>query len=112
MDRTDIIFATAILLFVAFSVGFLTNWIISRVSHVSKDDLGELDRMAEALHHAEEARDAAIARQEDVEGRLRRRLAQSDAELKAAMEGLRDARANADELRAFISSANMGNGHR
>ena len=41
MDRTDLIAATAILLFAAFLLGFLTHWLVSRLSHVSRRDLDE-----------------------------------------------------------------------
>lgn len=109
MDRNDVIFATAILLFGSYCIGFLSHWIINRLSHVSKSDLGELDKMADTLHRSEEARDKLALHQETVEARLRGRISQTEAELKAAMEGLRDARSDAEELRAFISSQNMGN---
>lgn len=108
MDRTEFIIVTAIALFGAFCLGFLSHWVISRLSHVSKSDLGELDNMAEALHHAEEARDSLSAEKAATEARLRGRLAQSEAEFNAAMEGLRDARRDADELRDYIATQNMG----
>ncbi|MEV8467125.1 hypothetical protein AB0T83_10070 [Fluviibacterium sp. DFM31] len=108
MDRTEFIIATAILLFGAFCLGFVTHWVVSRLSHVSKADLSELDSMAEALHDAEEARDAARTELKEEEGRLHGRLKEAEAELKAAMEGLQSARRETEELRAFISKQNMG----
>ncbi|WP_193139862.1 MULTISPECIES: hypothetical protein [unclassified Meridianimarinicoccus] len=108
MDRTEFIIATAILLFGAFCLGFVTHWVVSRLSHVSKAALGELDSMAEALHDAEEARDAARAELKEEEVRLHGRLKETEAELKAAMEGLQTARHETEELRAFISKQNMG----
>ncbi|MCA8883639.1 MAG: hypothetical protein KDA50_07825 [Rhodobacteraceae bacterium] len=108
MDRTEFIIATAILLFGAFCLGFLTHWVTNRLSHVSKSDLSELDGMAEALHDAEEARDAARAELKDTSDTLHARLSEAEAELKAAMEGLREARRDTEELRRFISEQNMG----
>ena len=108
MDRNEFIIATALFLFGAFLLGFVTHWIITRLSRVSKAELGELDRMAEALHRAEEDRDAATEDLNRTEARLRNRISQAEAELQAAMEGLRDARNDAEELRAFISEQNMG----
>jgi len=100
MDRNELVIATAILLFGAFLLGFLTHWVVSRLSHVSKSDLSELEAMADALHHAEEARDAAIAERIAVETRLGARLTQAEAELRAAMDGLRAARHDNEALRA------------
>lgn len=119
MDRTEFIVATAILLFGAFCLGFLTHWVTNRLSHVSKADLDELDEMAEALHDAEEARDEAQAELKaeeekihtqlaETEASLKAKLAEAEAELRAAMDGLQSARRETEELREFISKQNMG----
>lgn len=107
MDRNEFIFAMSILLFGAFCLGFITQWVVTRLSRVSRAEIGELDKMAEALHDAEETRDTAVAERQATEARLRTRQAQTEAELQAAMDGLRDARRDADELRKFISDNNM-----
>jgi len=60
MNRTEFIIATAIVLFVAFSLGWFASWLINRFTRVSKSEVGELDKMAQALHEAEETRDQAI----------------------------------------------------
>lgn len=104
MDRTEFIVATSILLFGAYCIGFLSHWVVSRLSHVSKDELSELDRMAEALHETEEARDALLARQKTADARI----AHAEADLQAAKARLSEAQHEADELRAFISAQNMG----
>ena len=90
MNRTEFIIATAIILFVAFMLGWFAYWILHRLTRVSHADIGELDNMAQSLHEAE----------------LGTRLAQAEAELRATMEGLRDARAEAEELRAYIARQN------
>jgi len=100
MDRTELIMATGVLLFGAFILGLLTHWVISRLSHVSTSELGELEAMAEALHMAEDTRDAAIAERLSVETRLQAQVSQAQAELRAAMEGLRDARHESEMLRS------------
>ncbi|MGS4945294.1 hypothetical protein ACVDG3_07430 [Meridianimarinicoccus sp. RP-17] len=105
MDRSELVIATAILLFGAFLLGFLTHWLVSRLSHVSKSDLSELEAMAEALHDAEEARDAALAERIAVETRLGAQLTQAEAELRAAMDGLREARHDSEALRAELRRA-------
>lgn len=106
MNRTEFIIATAIILFVAFMLGWFTNWLIHRFTRVTKAEIGELDRMAQALHDAEETRDQAIAYLQQREAELTAQLSQTEAELRAAMDGLRDARREAEELRAWIERQN------
>ncbi len=108
MNRTELILATAIILFVAFSLGWFASWLVNRFTRVTKADIGELDRMAQALHEAEETRDHAITYLQQRESEITNQLAQTEAELRAAMEGLREARHEAEELRRYIERHNMG----
>ena len=101
MSRTEFVIATAIILFVAFCLGWFANWLLHRFPAVSKSDVGELERMSQELHEAEETRDQAITYLQQREAELTNQLAQTEAELSAAMEGLRDARHEAEELRAY-----------
>lgn len=105
MNRAEFIVATAIILFVAFSLGWFAHWLIHRFVRVPQSDMSELDRMAQALHEAEETRDEAIAWYQQRESDLENRLHQTDAELRAAMEGLREARHEAEDLRATLERA-------
>ena len=100
MNRTEFVIATALILFVAFALGWFANWLFHRFTRVRQEDLGELDRMAQALHEAEEIRDQAIEYVETRERDLTTRLAQAQAELDAAMAGLREARAEAEYYRS------------
>ena len=100
MNRTEFILTTAIILFVAFALGWFANWLVHRFTRVSSADIGELDRMSQELHEAEETRDQAITYLQQREAELTNQLSQTEAELSAAMEGLRDARQEAEELRA------------
>lgn len=102
MNRTEFVFATAIILFVAFCLGWFANWLLHRFTRVSKSDVGELERMSQELHEAEETRDQAITYLQQREAELTNQLAQTEAELSAAMDGLRDARQEAEELRAYV----------
>jgi F0F1-type ATP synthase membrane subunit b/b' len=102
VNRAELILATAIILFVAFALGWFANWLVYRFTRVTEAEVGELDRMAQALHDAEETRDQALAYLHQREAELESRLAQAEAELKATMEGLRDARSEAESLRAWI----------
>jgi len=102
VNRTEFIIATAIVLFVAFCLGWFASWLINRFTRVSKAEVGELDRMAQALHEAEETRDQAITYLQQREAEMTNQLSQTEAELRAAMDGLRDARREAEEMRSFI----------
>ena len=106
MNRTEFILVTAIILFVAFCLGWFGNWLIHRFTRVSRSDIGELDKMAQALHEAEETRDQAITYLQQREAEMTNQLSQTEAELRAAMDGLRDARQEAEEMRAYIERTN------
>lgn len=102
MNRLEFIIAIAIILFVAFVLGWLAHWLIARFSQVSSADLNEMEELARALHDAEETRDQAIAYLQQREAELTNQLSQTEAELRAAMDGLRDARHESEELRTYI----------
>lgn len=108
MNRNEFIIAIAVILFVAFVLGWLAAWLIHRLTRVTRADMNELDQMAQSLHEAEEMRDQAIAYMQHREGELTNQLIQTEAELRAAMDGLREARQEAEELRAYIERVNAG----
>lgn len=102
MNRTEFIIATTIILLLAFGAGWLTHWVLHRFTRVAGGDMGEMDRLAQSLHEAEELRDQAILFLESREEELTNQITQTEAELRAAMEGLRDARQEAEEMRDYI----------
>ena len=102
MNRTEFIIATAIILLLAFSLGWFTYWVLHRFTRVAGGDMAEMDKLAQSLHDAEEMRDQAMFYMETREAELLNQIAQTEAELRAAMEGLRDARHEAEEMRAYI----------
>ncbi len=102
MNRTEFIIATAVVLFVAFCLGWFANWLVHRFIRVSSSDVGELERMAQELHEAEETRDQAITYLQQREAELTNQLSQTEAELAATMEGLREARFEAEQIRAEL----------
>ncbi|MFT7060215.1 MAG: putative nucleic acid-binding Zn-ribbon protein [Pseudorhodobacter sp.] len=102
MNRTEFIIATTIILFVAFMLGWFTHWLLHRFTRISGGEVGELDNLAQSLHEAEEMRDQAILYLEQREAELTNQISQAEAELRAAMEGLREARHEAEEMRAYI----------
>jgi septal ring factor EnvC (AmiA/AmiB activator) len=106
MNRTEFVITTAIILFVAFCLGWFANWLVHRFTRVSQADMDQLERMSQELHEAEETRDQAITYLQPREAELTNQLAQTEAELAAAMEGLRDARHEAEEMRAYVERMN------
>ena len=104
MTSAQFVIATAIMLFVAFCLGWFANWLVHRFSRVAADDVAQLDRMSQELHEAEETRDQAITYLQQREAELTNQLAQTEAELRAAMDGLRDARLEAEEMRARMNA--------
>lgn len=106
MNRTEFIIATAIILFVAFVMGWFAHWLVHRFMRVPGGDMEDLDQMAQHLHDAEEQRDQAVAYYQHREHELTTRLHQAEAELAAAMDGLRAARHEAEELQSYIEKAN------
>lgn len=101
MSRQEFITATALILFGAFLLGWLVSWMVHRLSRPARPDATELDRMAHQLDDVTERHRAALAELEDREDRL----AETEIELTAAMEGLRDSRSEIEELRDYIERA-------
>lgn len=108
MNREQFILATAVILFVAFVMGWFANWLIHRFLRVSQSEMTEMDRMAQELHDAEQSRDQAVAYFQQREAELTNQMAQTEAELRAAMDGLRVARQEAEELRGYVERLNQG----
>ncbi len=102
MNGAEFIAATAAILFMAFLAGWFTHWLISRITRVTRSDMDDLDKMAQELHQAEEAHDQATAFFEQQEAKLTNKLRETEAELEAAMDGLRTSRAEAEELRTYV----------
>jgi len=102
VNRTEFVIAASLGLLLAFAVGWFAYWLVYRFTRVTRAEMGELEAMASALHEAEEVRDQAIAYLQEREAELASQLLQSEAELRAAMEGLRDARRENEELRTAL----------
>ncbi|WP_204115656.1 hypothetical protein [Shimia biformata] len=108
MTRIEFIITAAVILFVAFCMGWFANWLVHRFTRVAQSDVDQLERMSQELHEAEETRDQAITYLQQREAELTNQLTQTEAELSAAMEGLREARHEAEELRAYVERTNQG----
>ena len=63
----------------------------------------DFDLLAQALHEAEETRDQAILYLEQREAELMEQAAQTEAELRATSDSLKDARREVDDLTNYIA---------
>lgn len=108
MTHNEFIVGMTIVLFLAFGLGWFAAWLVHRLTRVSQAEISDLDQMARDLHNAEEARDEASTYFEQRERELVTQLTQTEAELRAAMDALRDVRVEAEELRAYIERQNKG----
>ncbi|MGB3409391.1 MAG: hypothetical protein WBA67_18055 [Jannaschia sp.] len=106
MNRMEFVIGIAVILFLAFMLGWFASWLVNRFSRVTHSDMAELEDMAKSLHDAEEQRDEAITYLQYRENELVTELSQTQAELRAAMDGLREARQEAAELRGYIETLN------
>lgn len=102
-SRTEFVFAIAAILFMAFVLGWFAHWLLHRFTRVAAEDVAQLDRMSQELHQAEETRDQAITYLQQREAELTNQLVQTEAELRAAMDALRDARQDAEEMRNALA---------
>lgn len=106
MERGEVIAATAVLLFGAFCLGFIAHWAVSRIGRSSPSASQDHARLAEALRRAEDALDQAVAREASIEAQLR----QVEADARETLDGLRAARREADDLRAWIDRQGVSRG--
>lgn len=102
MNRGDFITATAVILFASFTLGWFASWLLHRLTRPTRSDMGELDRLAQQLHDAEEARAEAVTLLEEREAELMTRVVAAEEELRAAIDGLADSRTEVEELRDYI----------
>ena len=84
------------MLFFAFLLGWLSRWLLQRLNMVSEKDLNELNKISAALHEAEQNNEQSRNRQLE----LNKNISQLEAELAAAMDGLRSARLEMEDLRS------------
>ena len=98
MNREEFIISAAIVLFLTFLLGWLSRWLLQRLNMVSENDLKDLNKISAALLEAEEGNEKAKNR--DLE--LNKKISQLEAELGAAMDGLRAARLETEELKSSL----------
>ncbi len=106
MGRTELVIIMSVILFLVFLLGWTGHWLFRRFNRLDTTNVADLDHMASALHEAEETRDEAINYMQGREAELVGQLGQAQAELEAAMEGLGNARREAEDLRTLIEETN------
>ena len=98
MNREEFIISAAIVLFLTFLLGWLSRWVLQRLNMVSKKDLKDLNKISAALLEAEEDNEKAKNRELE----LNKKISQLEAELAAAMDGLRASRLETEELKSSL----------
>lgn len=102
MNRTELTVLVASTFMIAILIGWLLRWLFTRINRSGLSS-GHSNDLAARLHAAEEARDKAYADRDATVKDVQNRLAQTEAELAAAMDGLGGARREADSLRQQIA---------
>ena len=103
MNRTELTVLVAATFMVAILIGWILRWLYGRIGQAGLETSGGSNELASRLHAAEEARDAAYQDRDQTVGDMKKRLVQTEAELKAAMDGLGDARREADAIRRELA---------
>jgi hypothetical protein len=100
LDRSELTFAIAAALVGAVLLGWILRGLFGRLNGMGPRSAALTANMASRLHTAEAAQLHAETRLAEVEADLGRRLGELQSELDAALAGLSDALAQADEVRA------------
>ena len=98
MNREEFIISAALVLFLTFLLGWLSRWLLQRLNMVSEKDLKDLNKISAALLEAEEDNEKAKNRELE----LNKKISQLEAELEAAMDGLRAVRLETEELKSSL----------
>lgn len=104
MNREELIAVISFAFFLTFVLGWLLRWAYGGLNRINAADMSEIDDLANRLHEAEQAKDHAETHLQEREWELQNKLSQSEAELASVMEGLGEARREADALREQISA--------
>lgn len=108
MDRTELTLMAAAALLVAIAIGWGLRWVYDLLNPPPPPEPIADSEWAEYAKACEAAREAALAHVGEVERELGNRLTQMQAELDAAMEGLGEARRQADYYESELQSFRAG----
>lgn len=99
MNREELIAVISFAFFLTFVLGWLLRWAYGGLNKINSADMSEIDDLANRLHEAEQAKDLAETQLQEREWELQNKLGQVEAELSSVMEGLGEARREAESLR-------------
>lgn len=99
MSQIELIIFTSIVLFITFSLGWLARVLIEKLSHKPFRTRTGDRLMAEAFHEAETDHALIVDQLKKRDTELTNKLAQAQAELKATMDGLHNARVEIENLK-------------
>lgn len=108
MNRTELTLAIAFALVLSALIGWTLRWIFERLNRGGPAPETQMDALAEELLGAQAARSEAEARARETEADLRRKLAQTEAERDAAMDGLGTVRAELQQVQERLAAATRG----
>ncbi|MEO1551984.1 MAG: hypothetical protein AAFR93_16405 [Pseudomonadota bacterium] len=98
MDNAQLTWMITGALVAALLTGWVLHWIYTLLTRPQAPQTPDDAALMAAVEDAQQARTQAEARLSEVEGELTRKLSQTEAELAAAMDGLRNARMQTDAL--------------
>lgn len=99
MNRSELTMIIAGSLVLALIAGWTLRWVFGLLNRPEPEEPIPETELEAQLREALEARDASDAKLASVEEDLSRKLVQTQAELSATMDGLRDARRQTNEMR-------------
>lgn len=100
MDRNELTAVVAAGLFGAVLLGWVLRWLFGRIDGSGPSGLGQSADLVTRLQAAEQGRSRAEAQLTKVEGDLKARLADMEAELASALVSLARSEAQTEEVRA------------
>ena len=99
MSQIDLIIFTSIVLLITFSLGWLAHLLVEKLYYKSERKQTNDQVIAEAFLNAESEHALIVDKLKKSDAELTNKLAQTQAELKATMDGLHIARVEIESLR-------------
>ena len=99
MSQIDLIIFTSIVLLITFSLGWLAHVLVEKLYYKSERKQTNDQVVAEAFLNAESEHTLIVDKLKKSDAELTNKLAQTQAELKATMDGLHIARVEIESLR-------------
>ncbi len=108
MTRSELVTVITLALLVAVLLGWTLRWAFGSILRTRGGNVETVDDMAARLNAAEEAQATLAAQLAATDQSLRSQLRGKEAELEAAMDGLRQARQHSAEWQAAYETLKSG----